>query len=120
MRSKGFEFENKAKHYLQSKGLKLVLQNYSCRLGEIDLIMLDRSTIVFVEVRYRNTAKYGSALESITSNKRSKLLKAANHYLTSRADTSRPCRFDVIAFDNKNNETEVSWIVSAFGEPSYR
>ncbi|WP_197475185.1 YraN family protein, partial [Oleiphilus sp. HI0079] len=40
MRSKGFEFENKAKHYLQSKGLKLVLQNYSCRLGEIDLIML--------------------------------------------------------------------------------
>lgn len=120
MRSKGFEFERKAERYLVNQGLKPVQQNYNCKLGEIDLIMLDGTTIVFIEVRYRNTAKYGSALESITSSKRGKLLKAANHYLTNQSLQNRPCRFDVIAFDKTTNDTEISWIVSAFGEPSYR
>ena len=120
MRSKGFEFERKAKQYLTNRGLKFIQQNYNCRLGEIDLIMQDGITIVFVEVRYRNTAKYGSALESVTPSKRGKLLKAANHYLITQRLQNRPCRFDVIAFDKKKNDTEISWIVSAFGEPSYK
>lgn len=120
MRSKGFEFEQQAKQYLVNQGLRFVQQNYNCKLGEIDLIMQDGITMVFIEVRYRNTAKYGSALESITSRKRGKLLKAANHYLITQGIQNRPCRFDVVAFDKTKKSTEMSWIVSAFGETSYR
>lgn len=120
MRSKGFEFEQRAKRYLAKQGLKFVQQNYNCRFGEIDLIMQDGMTIVFVEVRYRKTAKYGSALESITTSKRVKLRKAANHYLITQAAQHKPCRFDIIAFDKTQHSTEISWIVSAFGERSYR
>lgn len=119
MRSKGFEFEAKAKQYLIKQGLRFVEQNYTCRLGEIDLIMQDGDTIVFVEVRYRHTSKYGSALESITAKKCTKLQKAAKHYLLTQQKHKHPCRFDALAFDKTKTGIDISWIVSAFGEQHY-
>ena len=118
MRSKGFEFENTAREYLTSKGLKFLHQNYSCKLGEIDLIMRDGNTIVFVEVRYRNTKKFGSALESINTHKCNKLIKTAKHFLQTKHYDNFCCRFDAVAFDRTDTGTEISWVVSAFGEPS--
>lgn len=119
MRSKGFEYENKAKNYLEKKGLRFIEQNYICKLGEIDLIMQDRNTIVFVEVRYRNTSKYGTALESITPSKVSKLRKTAKHYLMTQHKGTPPCRFDALTFDKTKTGTSISWVVSAFGEQHF-
>ena len=73
--------ERLAEDHLTQYGLKLIQRNYSCQRGEIDLIMLEQNTIVFVEVRYRKDNQYGGGLESIDFRKQKKLLTTATHYL---------------------------------------
>ena len=80
----GFEVEEAAKKYLLDKGLKFIKSNYECKLGEIDLIMQDKDTLVFVEVRFRSSQKYGGALASISASKRSKIIRTAKLYLLER------------------------------------
>ena len=65
----GAEAEDLACAWLQARGLRLLERNYRSRRGEIDLIMQDGEQLVFVEVRYRASNRYGSAAESITSAK---------------------------------------------------
>ena len=69
--------------YLKQQGLSLITQNYLTKLGEIDIIMLDKSvdTLVFVEFRYRKDASYGTALETVTLSKQRKLIHASQLYL---------------------------------------
>src|SRR5690606_14351044 len=74
-------------------GLRLVERNWRCRLGEIDLIAEDSGVLVFAEVRMRRSLGYGGAGESVTAAKRSRLIAAANLYL-SLCRTQAPCRFD--------------------------
>ena len=57
----GLHYERQAEKYLQQQGLNLILRNYQCKVGEIDLIMRDQKTLVFVEVRYRRSNHYGGA-----------------------------------------------------------
>lgn len=83
-----------AEQHLLSHGLKLVEKNYRCRFGEIDLILRDGATLVFVEVRKRATLQFGGAAESVTAAKRERLLATARHYLAGRK--SVPCRFDAV------------------------
>ena len=109
--SQGVIAEKKALTYLLGQGLSLLHQNYYCRFGEIDLIMLDQETLVFIEVRYRKNSDFGGALASINQSKQRKIIKTANYYLTQL--TSEPyCRFDAIAL----NETDLSplWVKDAF------
>ena len=90
--------EDQAARLLQRHGYRIVERNYRCRLGEIDLIASDGEGLVFVEVRMRNGAAFGSALESVTPHKKKRLIAAARHYL--RELGREPyCRFDVIAID---------------------
>lgn len=105
----GLAGEERALHYLQQQGLRCVARNYRCRAGEIDLILRQQKTLIFVEVRYRTENDYGSALESITLAKRRRLLRAAKHYLL-RMETLPECRFDVISLD----KTQINWIQNAF------
>ncbi|MGH1537296.1 MAG: YraN family protein [Gammaproteobacteria bacterium] len=102
--------EDKACQFLQKKGLKLVEKNYRCRTGEIDLVMQDKEDLVFVEVRYRASSDYGSALESVDQQKIQKLISAANHYISTH-QTDLPIRFDVIGFDAS---LKPNWISNAF------
>jgi len=102
--------EDQACQYLQKQGLKLIEKNYRCRSGEIDLIMLDQKTLVFVEVRYRAKNDYGSALDSVDQSKIQKLISTANHYV-SKHQPDRPMRFDVIGFDAS---LKPNWIENAF------
>lgn len=88
--------EVRARQYLQQRGLSCVETNYRCQVGELDLIMREGSTIVFVEVRYRKNRRYGGALESIDAHKRRKLRAAAEHYLQRRRTGDVPCRLDVV------------------------
>jgi putative endonuclease len=93
----GYAVERQACNYLLKQGLQLVTTNYSCKAGEIDLVMRDGAYVVFVEVRYRASASHGGALESITKNKQRKIISAAKSYLVGCNLWEKVlCRFDVI------------------------
>ncbi|MFZ6719324.1 YraN family protein [Undibacterium sp. Ji49W] len=97
-RRSGDEAENQALLYLQKAGLKLVMQNFSCKGGEIDLIMQDGATLVFVEVRKRSSMQFGGAVASVTPAKQRRMVHAAQVYLLSKKSQAA-CRFDLIAID---------------------
>lgn len=107
--------EASALAYLQDAGLKLLLRNYRCKVGEIDLVMLDGTTLVLVEVRYRSSERYGGAAASITWRKQRHMAHAAEHLLLSRAELRRyPVRFDVVAISAAGGARKIDWIRSAF------
>jgi putative endonuclease len=107
---RGESAEEQAHKFLIDKGLKPVCRNYRCKLGELDLIMTDNQTLVIVEVRYRKTDKYGSAVESVTRAKQSRIIAATHTYLSSQK-VDRPIRFDVVAISGNGN---LEWIQNAF------
>ena len=111
---KGQQAEHKARCFLIDKGMKHVHSNYRCKCGEIDLIMADKECIVFVEVRFRGSQRYGGALASISQHKVARLRKTAQHFLQ-RFDPSgrRPCRFDLLVPESID-EPEWTWIRNAF------
>jgi putative endonuclease len=110
-RATGDRFEGAALSFLQARGLRLAQANFLCRHGEIDLIMREGEAIVFVEVRYRSDARFGGALASVTAAKRRKLISAAHLWLAWHPrEASRPCRFDVVAFEGNTPE----WVRGAF------
>ena len=104
--------ESRAEAFLKSRGLKPVARNWHCRFGEIDLIMQDGTTLVFIEVRLRNRSDFGGAAASVTPAKQKKLLAAARLYLTT-LKTLPACRFDVVAF---NGSAPPDWIRNAFDD----
>lgn len=91
--------------------MKLVARNYRSRFGEIDLIMRDSDTLVFVEVRLRGSQDFGGAAASIDSRKQAKLISTAQLYLATLAHIP-PCRFDAVLLDSPDN---VEWVKNAFG-----
>jgi len=108
----GAQAEQLAAQFLGQHGLKLLQQNYRCRYGEIDLIMWDGRILVFVEVRLRSRADFGGAAASINSAKQSRLLRTAEHYLTSLKQIP-PCRFDALLLHSAEG-TDIEWIKNAF------
>ena len=111
LNNRGLAAEAAAASYLQRQGLTLLAQNYSCRFGEIDLIMRDGRTLVFVEVRLRSNSGFTSAADSIHAHKQQKLIRTAQFYLQSH-DLNLPCRFDAVLFaDVKQSDPE--WIRNA-------
>jgi putative endonuclease len=110
----GSEAERCAERFLLQRHLVLLQRNYRCRFGEIDLIMRNGETLVFVEVRLRSSSVFGGAGASVTSFKQTKLLRTARHYLA-RLKTMPSCRFDVVLLSGCNGE-EIEWIKDAFGE----
>ena len=111
--STGKDAEDHACRYLQARGLQLVQRNYHSRRGEIDLVMQDKDSLVFVEVRYRRQSRFGSAAESIDRRKQSKLIACANHYLQAFPGIAgQPCRFDVVSIGG--NMKRIEWIRNAF------
>lgn len=115
MRSTGNVFEDRAFATLQGAGLRPLARNYYTRYGELDLVMLDRQVIVFVEVRYRKSAHCGSALDSVTASKRRKLILAARRWLASSPKHAhRACRFDVVSYEGPPEQVSMVWLRDAF------
>jgi putative endonuclease len=110
--------EELALAHLLGHGLKLFTRNYRCKMGEIDLVMLDGQTLVLVEVRYRASSDYGGAAASVTWEKQQRLVRATEHLLMKRAELKHyPARFDVIAITAGADDAElpkIDWIKSAF------
>ena len=89
--------EKHCQRFLKRKGLKKLTRNFSCKTGEIDLIMVDTDgTIVFVEVRTRADETFGPAESSITFAKKTRLIRTARYFLATHDIDNRPFRFDVI------------------------
>jgi putative endonuclease len=110
--------EDLACRHLEAHGLRLLERNYRCRAGEIDLVMLDGSTLVVVEVRSRSTSEHGGAAATVGFRKQQRFIRAARHLLLTRPDFRRlPARFDVVAIDPGPagaREPVVTWIRDAF------
>ena len=112
----GREAEAYALLHLQQQGLQLITQNWLCKRGELDLVMLDGDTVVFVESRYRRHSGWGGALESVDLRKQERLVMAAQLFLQQEPRwADMPCRFDVVAVEgDPRNAAPLNWIKSAF------
>jgi putative endonuclease len=108
--AQGRTWEQVACKHLEQHGLTLVEANFTCKGGEIDLIMRDGASFVFVEVRQRADRTHGGAAASITPVKQARLVCAAQVYLM-RYPQLPPCRFDVVAIDGD----QLDWLRNAIG-----
>jgi len=114
---KGWAMEKIAESHLQNAGLELLERNFHCRYGEIDLICRDKTSLVFVEVKYRKNNSQLSPLESVTLSKQKKLSQAAQYYLIKNPQYAQwICRFDVVGLQTqeKNDELTIEWVRNAF------
>lgn len=101
--------------FLRRQGLGLVERNYRTPRGEIDLIMRDGDTLVFVEVRYRRSEQFGLAGETVDRGKQHRLRLSAEYFLQHLPDgPSPPCRFDVIAIAGDERNARITWYRDAF------
>mgnify|MGYP001194408915 FL=1 len=107
---RGEAAERAAEAYLAARGLILLARNYRSPHGEIDLIMQDGQTVVFVEVRQRRNPRYGSGADSVDARKQRRLQLTAEHYLQ-RLGNLPACRFDVVSLDGAGG---IDWIAGAF------
>lgn len=115
MNREGEPFEVLARDHLEAAGLRLVARNFATRHGELDLVMRDGDTLVFVEVRYRAGASHGGGIDSITAAKRGRLATAAAQFLQAHPRLAAlPCRFDVVALDGPRAAPRLDWRRAAF------
>ena len=112
-RQLGLSYEATAREFLVKHGLTYLYSNYACRVGEIDLIMLDQQQLVFVEVRFRRNMQYGGAIESITQSKQKKLIRTAEYFRIAHPQwRAAACRFDVMLL--QGSAISIEWIQNAF------
>lgn len=111
-RDTGTHYENQARSHLERAGLVFEAANVTYQSGEIDLIMRDGTTWVFVEVRFRRNALFGGAAASVTYRKQQRLLRAATLWLAQRnaCFATTLCRFDVFAITG----SQLEWLPNAF------
>lgn len=106
--------EDQAVRELERRGYAVLARRYRTRHGEIDIVAEDGETIVFVEVKAKETTEFGSAVEAVTVRKQRKVVSMAVDYLARNRLTSRPCRFDVVAIDGVGSDAELTYYRGAF------
>ncbi len=106
--------EDLAAGYLQRHGCYVLDRRFTCRTGEIDLIVEDDGVLVFVEVKARHGCRYGGALCAVTTRKRRRIVATARAFLGQRRWRGRRCRFDVVGVRLHGGTAEVEWIRDAF------
>ncbi len=112
-RARGARVEAAARDHLVAAGLQALAMNAQARHGELDLVMRDGDTLVFVEVRYRRSDAFGGGFASVDAGKRRRLLLAAQLYLGAHpAHAQAPCRFDVV--EASGEPPQLHWLRDAF------
>ncbi len=113
---KGLRFEDRARKYLEDRGLRPLRQNYACRFGEIDLVMRDRETVCFIEVKFRKSMAFGGAAYSIPPSKQHRIIKTALFFLADNKDLAREAlRFDALLIQRQvDGNDDFDWIQNAF------
>jgi putative endonuclease len=110
----GREGERIAELFLKKKGYRLVERNYRCAAGELDLIVLDRRVIVFVEVKTRTGSGYGTPMEAVEFRKQHKMIRTAQFFLNAKKLSQREARFDVVGISWAGAKPLVEHIENAF------
>jgi putative endonuclease len=114
-RQAGAAAEDAAQAFLIENGLQPLARNVRYPFGEIDLVMLDSATLVFVEVRFRRNSNFGGAAVSVDAGKRRKIARASQAWLSShKRFSTASCRFDVVAATPSATGVQCEWIRSAF------
>lgn len=110
-RKTGREKEELAEEYLRQQGYEILDMNFYGRFGEIDIIARDGETLVFAEVKYRKSERFGNSLEAVDTRKQKKICQTALYYLARHhISDSVPCRFDVIGITGE----DITHIKNAF------
>lgn len=109
-------YETQARDYLIQRGLRLVVENYHCRFGEIDLIMLEQDVLCFIEVKFRKSQGYGGAISAIPPQKQRKIIKTALFFIAEHKKLAqRAMRFDALIIQQDSvAASSVDWIQGAF------
>ena len=112
----GLQAENAAAAYLEAQGARVLLRNYRCRCGELDIVaQLGESELAIVEVRTRSSSAFGGAAASVDTGKRQRLVRASSVLLQQRKDlASLRVRFDVIVVSAPFGDARIEWIKHAF------
>jgi len=115
----GSRAETAVRYFLCSNNLEFITSNYSCRQGEIDLIMLDNEQLVFVEVKYRKSRQFGPGFDHVTPKKQQRIVTTARYYLHQHKLTEKiSCRFDVVSVEPMSNRLPgdfcFKWFKNAF------
>ena len=111
----GRQYEDLVCAHLQRAGLQLLDRNFHTRCGEIDLVLREQQTLVFVEVRFRRSIRYGSPVASVNPAKQRKIRQAAKLYLLMKGLYEKvPCRFDVVGVTPEQDKLACRWIKNAF------
>lgn len=106
-----------AEEFLRSQGYAIVVRNYRCVYGEIDLVARERDTLVFVEVRTQSGRQFGDPLESVTLRKQRQIARAAMHYVMRQRVADQPLRFDVVGIRWEGAQPRITHVRSAFELP---
>jgi putative endonuclease len=106
--------EQAAAAFLQARGYHILERNFRCRGGEIDLIALDGSTLVFIEVKLRRTLQRGAPIEAVTPVKQARVMRAAQSYLAYCGRVFARIRFDVISVMRTSARSEITHFKAAF------
>ena len=111
----GAAAEAAALRHLEAAGLQLLARNARFKVGELDLVMRDGETIVFVEVRLRRNGRYGDGFDSVDRRKRQRMVRAAQAWLAARpALANQPCRLDVVSAQAGAGGLALDWQRNAF------
>lgn len=110
-RSIGKQKEDLAAEFLKRQGLEILERNFSCKMGEIDIIGLDENCLVFIEVKYRKNTSYGYPQDAVSINKKRKIILVSGYYRMLRGVSDNSLiRFDVVSIlGNK-----IRWDKNAF------
>lgn len=114
---RGQTAEKAAERWLVGQGLIPIARNLHLAGSELDLIMQDGDTLVFIEVRHRSRSEYGDGVESVGASKRRHLIRAATAFMA-RQNEERDGRFDVLAINgplgDPPDEKQITWVCDAF------
>jgi len=116
-RELGIDGERAAERFLRRHGYTIVERNYRCPRGEVDLIALDRRTIVFVEVKTLRHAGEASPFDAVDARKQRQIARAAEHYLAARRLHDRDVRFDVVGVSRAGGDLVCELVQDAFDDP---
>ena len=101
--------------FLESRGYRVLERNFLCRRGEVDIVAEEGDVLCFIEVRSRSSSRFGGALETINLAKQRRIVIAARHYIARTHADDRPCRFDVVTFDdNAHGDSPAALLRDAF------
>lgn len=110
-KQRGQEGEDLAAELIQRDGLKILIRNFRCPVGEMDIIALEGETLIFIEVRSRSSQKFGWGEESIQPKKRIRLQRIAEYFiLTRKYKEWPPIRFDLVAIRWDKDHPQTNWI----------